>query len=276
MTSGTSRYTEGTLIHKKFIHIVALSSFGSLALGVLLVVPSQFDTPVVYARSIAERELFQNNQSLNTSTLAEIEVKIKPQSTPTFLYKQHKGENLEDTGNAITKNETQFPETASFPFYSQFTNITSATWQKVGCGITSLAMLIEFYEPGEIPSVDSLLQEGIDAGAYLNDAGWTYNGLIAVSKNHGLTGETHIYTQSSMDNAFEAFKKDLEEGPLMASVHYTFEPTNPIPHLVIINSIKDGFVFYNDPAAKSGGGSISIEKFKSSWKKRYIEFRPAV
>jgi ABC-type bacteriocin/lantibiotic exporter with double-glycine peptidase domain len=77
-----------------------------------------------------------------------------------------------------------------------------------------------------------------------------------------------------VDVAFEAFEADLKKGPLMASVHYTFEPTNPIPHLVIINGIKDGEVYYNDPAAKNGGGTITIDKFKKSWKKRYLEFRP--
>jgi len=57
------------------------------------------------------------------------------------------------------------------------------------------------------------------------------------------------------------------------SVHYTFKPTNPIPHLVIVTGVEDGKVYYNDPAEKSGNGSISIEQFQSAWKKRYIAIR---
>src|SRR3989344_8293245 len=45
------------------------------------------------------------------------------------------------------------------PFYSQFSDIRDAKWQKLGCGIADLAMLIEFYKPGMV-SVNTLLKEG--------------------------------------------------------------------------------------------------------------------
>ena len=133
-------------------------------------------------------------------------------------------------------------------------------------------MLIEYYYPNKITSVDTLLNEGIAEGAYNDSVGWSYNGLITVAKKYGLGGSTHDYKNSSMDVAFKAFSQDLQKGPIMASVHYTFKSSNPIPHLVIINGIKDGLVYYNDPAAEAGGGSISIAQFKEGWKKRYIEF----
>lgn len=85
---------------------------------------------------------------------------------------------------------------------------------------------------------------------------------------------THDYKGLTMDDAFAALKKDLDDGPVMASVHYTFKPTNPIPHLVIISGIKNDQIYYNDPADTTGGGHISTEQFKSGWKKRYIEFYP--
>lgn len=163
----------------------------------------------------------------------------------------------------------------SVPFFSQFDDISSPQWKKVGCGIASLAMLIEYHNPGALTSVDTLLQEGIDADAYLHNAGWTYAGLIGVSKKYGLDGTTHDLGGSSVDVAFEAFRKALTKGPVMASVHYTFVPTNPIPHLVIVTDIRGDTLYYNDPAEKSGGGSISLTQFKSAWKKRYIEFYKA-
>jgi ABC-type bacteriocin/lantibiotic exporter with double-glycine peptidase domain len=57
-------------------------------------------------------------------------------------------------------------------------------------------------------------------------------------------------------------------------VHYTFEPTNPIPHLVVITGVQDGMVHYNDPAEEFGGGTLSVEKFKAAWKQKYIVIRP--
>jgi predicted double-glycine peptidase len=136
-------------------------------------------------------------------------------------------------------------------------------------------MLIEYYNPGTVgTSVDTLLHQGIAAGAYTDASGWSYNGLITVAKKYGLSGDTHDYKDSSMDVAFAALADDVLKGPVMASVHYTFKSTNPIPHLVIIRGVKNGLVYYNDPAAKEGGGSISVAQFKDGWKKRYIEFYP--
>jgi len=160
------------------------------------------------------------------------------------------------------------------PFYSQFSDISQAEWKKVGCGIASLAMLIDFHESNP-PSVDELLEEGIAAHAYLSDAGWTHTGLINLSKKYGLSGSSHDMSGSSMATAFDELKNVLKEGPVMVSVHYTFDPKNPIPHLVVVSGVDDGKVFYNDPAEKSGGGSISIAQFQSAWKKRYIEIHPA-
>lgn len=160
------------------------------------------------------------------------------------------------------------------PFYSQFADITSPKWKKVGCGIASLAMLIEYYEPQDI-SVDKLLNEGIAAGAYLNNAGWTYKGLIDVSRDHGMDGSFQDLGKSSMDTAYAALKEQLEAGPVMASIHYEFDPKSTIPHLVVITGIEDGLVYYNDPASNAGDESISVEKFKKAWKKRFIVIRPA-
>ncbi len=162
---------------------------------------------------------------------------------------------------------------AAVPFYSQFKDITAAKWQKVGCGIASMAMLINYYEPGEV-NVDGLLNEGIKAGAYLEDAGWIHQGLINLATSHGLTGATHDLSGSDMDTAFTTLTQAVKAGPVMASVHYTFNPKNPIPHLVVVSGIKDGMVYFNDPAGKVGGESISEAKFQRAWKKRYIGVHP--
>ncbi len=157
------------------------------------------------------------------------------------------------------------------PFFSQFTDISSPKWQKVGCGIASLAMIIEYYEPGSA-SVDTLLAEGIELGAY-SDAGWTYKGLIDVSGKYGFTGESHDLAGSA--SAYADFKEDVAKGPVIASVYYTFTPGHPIPHLVVVNKIEGDTVYYNDPAEQAGGGTISVDAFTKAWKKRYIEIYPA-
>ncbi len=159
------------------------------------------------------------------------------------------------------------------PFYSQFADIASPAWKKVACGVTSLAMVINYYSPGAT-TADSLLKQGIAAGAYDYSAGWTYAGLIGLAKHYGMTGQTHDYGKLAAQAAFAKFSAHLEKGPLIASVHYKFEPTNPIPHLVVIDRREGDVLYYNDPAASGGEKQISVADFIKAWKKRYIAVRP--
>lgn len=160
------------------------------------------------------------------------------------------------------------------PFYSQFKDIQSPTWQKVGCGVTSLAMVIGFYNPNVV-TVNTLLKEGIASGAYLQSAGWTYAGLIGLSEKYGLEGNSYDLGKSNSAAAFDELKTYLKDGPVIASVHYKFDPKSTIPHLVVINGLDNGMVNSNDPAAKSGNREISVADFLKAWKKRFIVIRPA-
>jgi ABC-type bacteriocin/lantibiotic exporter with double-glycine peptidase domain len=158
------------------------------------------------------------------------------------------------------------------PFYSQFADITSPKWQKVGCGVASLAMIIDYYKPAV--SVNTLLTQAVAKGAYNENAGWSYAGLISVSKGYGLDGTAYDLGSSDTKTAYAALKKAVGKGPVIASVHYKFDPKSTIPHLVVIDGIKDDVIYYNDPAAKSGEKKISSADFLAAWKKRYIAIRP--
>lgn len=158
------------------------------------------------------------------------------------------------------------------PFYSQFADIKSLGWQKKGCGIASLAMIIEFYKPKTV-LVEKLLKEGIAAGAYIKNAGWSHQGIALLAESYGLNGKAYDLAQLKKEAAFAELKKILKEGPVIASVHYKLDPKNPIPHLIVVNYIEGDAVYYNDPAEKSGGNKISINYFIKAWKKRFIVMR---
>lgn len=162
---------------------------------------------------------------------------------------------------------------ADVPFYSQFTDITSAAWKKVGCGIASLAMVIDYYKPDSV-SVDTLLSQAIKAGAYDPNAGWIHSGLIRVSNKYGLDGNSYDFSGSSSKVALADIKTYLDGGPVIASIHYKFDPKSTIPHLVVIDGISGDSVYYNDPAAKSGEKQIAVADFLKGWKKRIIVVRP--
>ena len=173
---------------------------------------------------------------------------------------------------ATTSPATIQPTVPAVPFYSQFADITSPKWQKVGCGVASLAMIIDYYT--EAVPVNTLLNRGIASGAYLSSAGWTYKGLIKLSNRYGLDGTSYDLGGVGSSKALAQFKKYLKDGPVIASVHYKFDPKSSIPHLVVIDGIEDGIVYYNDPAAKTGEKQISVEDFTKAWKKRFIVIRP--
>ncbi len=260
------------------ITIIAYSAFERASSEEILKSANKLGPISVKFTPVREQETFSNTSFLNDSASSdslinnqtEVEEYINEESTldQIVISEPNTKEETKITKQKKTKTESQTP------FYSQFTDITDPSWKKVGCGIASLAMIIELYNPGQV-SVDKLLTEGIKSGAYLNDAGWIHAGLIGLAQRYGLSGNTRDLSGLSTNSALEELEDTLAEGPVMASVHYTFDPKNPIPHLVVINKIIGDTVYYNDPSEKAGNGSISTTKFLNSWKKRYIEIRPA-
>ena len=159
------------------------------------------------------------------------------------------------------------------PFYSQFTDIHSTQWQKVSCGIASLAMVIDYYSSDTI-SADTILKQGILSGAYNATYGWSHNGLITISKKYGMEGKSYDVSTQTKDKSFSALQSFVAQGPVIASVHYKLDPRSRIPHLIVIDGVSNGFVYYNDPAAKNGQNKISVVDFQKGWKKRFIVIRP--
>lgn len=162
---------------------------------------------------------------------------------------------------------------ANVPFYSQFSDISSVSWKKQGCGVASVAMVVDYYSTEPV-SVNKMLTQAIASGAYLKDAGWTHKGLVQLAKKYGLDGNAYDLTNSSQKVAFDAFKAKLKDGPVIVSVHYKFDPKSTIPHLVVIDGIDKDFVYYNDPAASGGLKKISTADFLKAWKQRFIVIRP--
>lgn len=208
---------------------------------------------------IEEEEKTESTTNVSTTNRVQ-EIKAEMESLISKKSLENKEKN---TNSEMSSDDNRF-----VPFYSQILDITAYEWKGVGCGIAGLAMLIDYYKPAV--AVDTLLQQAIDSGAYNATNGWSHAGLISVAEGYGLTGETISLAHLSTDAAFNALEEVVSTGPVMVSVHYTFDPQNTIPHLAVVSSIKDGVVYYNDPASLSGGESISVNKFNLAWKKRYI------
>lgn len=155
------------------------------------------------------------------------------------------------------------------PFYSQIDDIDWVDWRSKACGVVGLAMIINYYFPDKT-TPQQLLEEGLNAGHFLNGVGWKHMGLALMAQDHGLDGKSYDYLSYDMDFAYERLLEYLEKGPVIVSVFHSFDPQSPIPHLAVVNGIKNDVVYYNDPAEKFGGGSISVRDFQRGWKKRFI------
>ncbi|MGM0482408.1 MAG: C39 family peptidase [Patescibacteria group bacterium] len=174
--------------------------------------------------------------------------------------------------NSVVSDDVS-SEVPEVPFFSQSEDISLSYWKSRACGVASLAMIIEFHSPGRT-SPQELLSEGLDSGYYLSGAGWTHQGLASLAHKYDLEGSPYDLSHMDTETAYSRMRSLLEKGPIIASVFHGFDPQSPIPHLVVVNGVKDGLVYFNDPDGSSGGGSISVDGFKRGWKKRFITAHP--
>lgn len=158
------------------------------------------------------------------------------------------------------------------PFYSQFQDIKNPRWQKEGCGIASLAMVINFYKPNTV-SVAKLLDQAISSGAYLKNIGWKHKELSAVAKTYGLAEKSYDLGKLSNSTAFAQFLDFLKSGPVVVSVHNKFDPKATLGHIVVVTGFENDFIYYKDPAGNSKEEKISVKNFLAGWKKRFIIVR---
>ena len=160
---------------------------------------------------------------------------------------------------------------ADVPIYSQFKDIKNSRWQKEGCGIASLAMVIDFYKPNTI-SVAELLNQAINTGAYLKNIGWKHKELSALAGTYGLAEKSYDLGKLSNATAFAQFLDFLKTGPVVVSIHNKFDPKATLGHIVVVTGFENNFIYYNDPA-ETADKKISVKDFLNGWKKRFIIVR---
>lgn len=157
------------------------------------------------------------------------------------------------------------------PFFSQFKDISDKSWSGKSCGIASLAMVVKAHNPVTNTTPDKLLASGRAIGGF-SPRGWIHTKLIELANMNGLDGEARDLSHLTRETALEELKSALKTGPALASVHYKLEPSNPIPHLIVVHNVGTSTVTISDPANEHGDEVVAIERFKKAWKKRYISF----
>lgn len=159
------------------------------------------------------------------------------------------------------------------PLYSQIADISSVEWKQKGCGVTDVAMIVEFYKPNTT-SVQAVLEEAIKGGAYVKNVGWSHEGLAALASKHGMVGKIYDFSDSKKENALSKFENIIDQGPAIASIHRGFDSKSSFGHLIVITGYDADFIYYNDPGKHDGIRKVSISQFMSGWKRVLIVIKP--
>lgn len=154
------------------------------------------------------------------------------------------------------------------PFYSQFSDITLSEWQKLGCGVASLAMVVNYYNP-DSTSVMALLNQVIASGAYQDGVGWKHAELAVLASKYGLSGQVYDFYKLNNEAAFDKFLELLKDGPVIVSIHNKFDPRATLGHIIVATGYENGEIIYNDPTY-GPDKRISLDGFLNGWKRRFI------
>lgn len=159
------------------------------------------------------------------------------------------------------------------PLYSQIADISWTEWKQKGCGVADVAMLVNYYKP-KTTNVQEVLETGIKSGAYVKNVGWSHDGLASLAKKYDLTGTVESFYDFNKEVALAEFKKTIDEGPAIASIHRNFDPKLSFGHLIVVTGYDDKLVYFNDPGKKEGIRTVPVSQFMSGWKRKLIVIRP--
>lgn len=174
-----------------------------------------------------------------------------------------------------------FMKKTDLRLYSQYLDFTNKERQKHGCGIASLAMLMDYinhlsHTNKNIPSLDKLYQVGINRRAYIKDIGWRHAGLVGVAKVYGFkNSQAHDLSAFSDVEALQILKQKLKQGPVLASIYSKYK-TAGSGHLIGLLSLTKQEAVVLDPDSKIRRNvyrQLPLGKFIRAWKKRFIVIR---
>lgn len=172
------------------------------------------------------------------------------------------------------------------PFSSQYADLGRHEWRARGCGIASLKMVMDFWHRKDrscrAPSLDDLLNTGLEIGAYREGVGWIHRGLVEIAKRYGYDGYNGDFaekgsTPKSATDAWRAVVSELERGPVMVSVYSRFDPASRDGHLIAVSGWDGQLVSFNDPEQiqeREGRRALALKPFLVAFKRRIIVIRP--
>jgi uncharacterized protein YvpB len=165
------------------------------------------------------------------------------------------------------------------PFYSQFTNVTLEEWKERACAPTCLKMALDFLGEWKFEkSIDELIIEGLEIGAYQEGVGWIHNGLVRLAHNYGFFAYSEEFRSldknienNFFDKAIEKIKSKIDAGlPVIVSCSKNWDEVHKY-HQVVVTGYDDAGFFYHEPhketAEEGAHRHVSFDTFRIHWRK---------
>lgn len=185
------------------------------------------------------------------------------------------------------------------PYYSQYQSTGNPEWKENSCGVVSLKMVLDYYQPTNL-TVDQLYEKGLELNGYLEGVGWYHHSLVLLAKElrfSGITrswepteeyvkilknrgfkdGDLQILKDQQYNEGIFCLKNELDKNhPIIVSVTTGFGRYGKGHLVVLIGYDEAGFILH-DPFEEIRPGKefkISFDDFKKTWTKRALFVYP--
>ena len=151
-------------------------------------------------------------------------------------------------------------------------------WEDNCCGLACIQTILDA-EGLPVPTLDTLLAEGIESGAYDAAKGWIFRGLLELGRSYGLDGE--VFTETPIRFFWEDLPA-VQVAPIVSvSCNFPMNPSVKGGHLVVFRGARasnaKGEVCYCDDPSTQGAVVDEVERarFWSSFSGRALIMKSA-
>ena len=149
---------------------------------------------------------------------------------------------------------------------------TIPDWQKNGCGIACVAMVLARAGKKCIP--EDLAKEALALNGYLEGVGWRHTALARTITNHGVPAYAQEFTSPDKNTTLRTIglqkiqKQAIAAIPSIISVCRNFKPNAQTTHLVVVVGFNQQNFIIDDPDHTHGAANIQIpiEQLAQVWR----------
>lgn len=144
-------------------------------------------------------------------------------------------------------------------------------WEEHGCGVA--CVLMSLHMAGKDFDRGNVIQELVDIGAYVADAGWKHAAMARVLANFDLSAYNQEFSNefgigALKEKGLRKIQRELLKGNAVIISATLDSMLNDHPTNILLNGIEEDHIILQDPDNKKDNGEnekIHINKLKEAW-----------